>query len=260
MNPAPRPPSPNARAATQRAMKRENPNQLSTRDAEILMGMPSASSPKGPNGRPRVESFFNELEAVGPPSQSPSPRTQAPPVRPPREFRKKDSTSEVRIVTRFLYAHSFCCYTSNRFFLSLLLPKQNPPVDPDLIEWANGHLPSTLRIDSTGPTCGGLELLRIAESIKGLRSSSVPDSAFPRRGGRVDDGDDKFEGLFSLFDFLLDNDVKMGEVSINDVRQGRRDKIIQLLKALRAWDDKRNMILQSIGNSSMQAGPFVVPA
>jgi hypothetical protein len=96
MNPAPRPPSPTARAATQRAMKRENPNQLSTRDAEILMGMPSAPPPPGPNGRPRVESFFNELEAVDLPSQSPSPKTQAPPVRPPREFRKKGSLSEVR--------------------------------------------------------------------------------------------------------------------------------------------------------------------
>ena len=215
------------------------------------MGMPSAPSRQGPNGRPRVESFFNELEAVGPPSQSPSPRTQAPPVRPPREFRKNDGTaSEVRIVTRFLYVHlSFSLPVTLR--IGLLSPKQNPPVEPDLIEWANGHLPSTLRIDFTGSTCGGLELLRIAESIKGLRSSSVPDSAFPRRGDRVGVSDDKFEGLFSLFDFLLDNDVKMGEISINDVRLGRRDKIIQLLKALRAWDDKRNMILQSIGSSSM---------
>ena len=62
-----------------------------------------------------------------------------------------------------------------------------------------------------------------------------------------------------MFDFLLDNDVKMGAVSINDVRQGRQDKIVQLLKALRAWDDKRKMVLLSIGNGSMQAGPFVVP-
>jgi hypothetical protein len=100
MNPAPRPPSPTARAATQRAMRRENTNQLSTRDAEILMGMPS--SPNSPNsGRPRVESFFNELEAVDPSDQSPSPKTQAPPVRPPREFRKKGSLSEVRIATPF---------------------------------------------------------------------------------------------------------------------------------------------------------------
>jgi len=142
-----------------------------------------------------------------------------------------------------------------------LLQKQHPSVDPDLIEWANNHLPSTLQIHSRGSICGGLELLRIAESIRGLRSSSVPDSAFPRGRGRGDDDDDddKLEGLFSLFDFLLDNDVKMGTVSINDVRQGRRDKIIQLLKALRAWDDKRKMVLQSIGKSSMQAGPFVVP-
>ncbi|KAI9447510.1 hypothetical protein H4582DRAFT_2137033 [Lactarius indigo] len=229
MNPAPRPPSPTARAATQRAMRRENTNQLSTRDAEILMGMPAASPPQSANGRPRVESFFNELEAVGPSSQSPSPKMQAPPVRPPRELRKKGSMSE------------------------------HPSLDPDLIEWANNHLPSTLQIDSKHSICGGLELLRIAESIKGLRSSTVPDNAFPRGRGRGNDDDDKLEGLFTLFDFLLDNDVKMGTVSINDVRQGKRDKIIQLLKALRAWDDKRKMILQSIGEGSMQAGPFVVP-
>ncbi|KAI0301518.1 hypothetical protein B0F90DRAFT_1717733 [Multifurca ochricompacta] len=46
----------------------------------------------------------------------------------------------------------------------------------------------------------------------------------------------------------------MGTVSINDVRQGKRDKIIQLLKALRAWEEKRRVILQSIGKGSMQAG------
>ena len=39
MNPAPRPPSPTQRAATQKALRRENPNQLSTRDARILMGL-----------------------------------------------------------------------------------------------------------------------------------------------------------------------------------------------------------------------------
>ena len=140
---------------------------------------------------------------------------------------------------------------------------QNPSVDPDLIEWANSHLPSSLQINNAGAICGGLELLRIAESVKGIRSSAVPDSAFPPRGQaqRRDNNaeDDKLEGLFTLFDFLLDNDVKIGALSINDVRQGRRDKIVQLLKALRAWDEKRQLVLQSIGNSSMQVGPFVVP-
>jgi hypothetical protein len=55
------------------------------------------------------------------------------------------------------------------------------------------------------------------------------------------------DGLFKLFDFLLDNDVKMGVVSINDVRHGKRDKILQLLRALRIWEDKRRIIAQSVG-------------
>jgi len=41
MNPAPRPPSPSARDATQKALRRENPHQLSGRDARVLMGLPS---------------------------------------------------------------------------------------------------------------------------------------------------------------------------------------------------------------------------
>jgi len=49
---------------------------------------------------------------------------------------------------------------------------------------------------------------------------------------------------FSIF--LLDNDVKTGSVSINEVRHGKRDKIIQLLVALKAWDDKRKAIDLSI--------------
>jgi hypothetical protein len=102
MNPAPRPPSPTARAATQRATRRENTNQLSTRDAEILMSVPVApptsSNIEGGN-RPRVQSFFNELEAEIPNTSSTSPRLQAPPVRPPREMRRQGSSSEVRVLT-----------------------------------------------------------------------------------------------------------------------------------------------------------------
>jgi hypothetical protein len=65
----------------------------------------------------------------------------------------------------------------------------------------------------------------------------VPDSAFPS-----DPSDDKLDGLLGLFDFLLDNDVKLGSVSINDVRQGKRDKIFQLLKALKTWEEKRRAV------------------
>jgi hypothetical protein len=111
--------------------------------------------------------------------------------------------------------------------------------DADLIEWANSHLPKSLQIiDPVGSLCGGLALLRLAESIKGKPSSPpVPDSAFPSGPN-----DDRLDGFFRLFDFLLDNDVKTGSVSINEVRQGKRDKIVQLLKALKAWDDKRKAI------------------
>ena len=48
-----------------------------------------------------------------------------------------------------------------------------------------------------------------------------------------------------LFDFLLDNDVMIGNVLMNDVRRGKRDKIVQLLIALKAWDERKT-IEQSI--------------
>ena len=85
-----------------------------------------------------------------------------------------------------------------------------------------------------------------------MNRPTVPDSDFPQGPD-----DNNLDGLLALFDFLLENDVKMGTISINDVRQGKRDKIVQLLKALRAWDDKRYAVLHSIGKTSMQAGPFV---
>ncbi|KAG6881869.1 hypothetical protein C0992_013262, partial [Termitomyces sp. T32_za158] len=126
-----------------------------------------------------------------------------------------------------------------------------------LIEWANSHLPLSIQIkEPDGSICGGIHLLRIAESIKGKPvSPPVLDSAFPQSPT-----DDKLDGLFQLFDFLLDNDVKMGSVSINDVRQGKRDKIVQLLKALKTWEDKRRTLATSIGSASpVSSGGFMAP-
>ncbi|KAJ7103227.1 hypothetical protein B0H15DRAFT_201781 [Mycena belliarum] len=228
MNPAPRPPSPTARAATQRAMRRENTDQPSTRDARVLMltGFASNTGPK--EERARLDSFFTS-EAV-PVDNAPgagSPPASPQSVAPPRPTRRMSS-------------------------------QQAPtPVDEGLIEWANGHLPSKLQItDPAGPLCDGLGLLRLAESIKGRPSSPpVPDSAFPK-----DDSDDNLDGLFRLFDFLLDNEVRMGSVSIQDIRRGKRDKIVQLLRGLKAWEDKRKAIATSIGKGSAQAGGFMAPA
>ncbi|THV03340.1 hypothetical protein K435DRAFT_775024 [Dendrothele bispora CBS 962.96] len=231
MNPAPRPPSPTARDATQKAMRRENPNQLSSRDARVLMGLPG---PDSKEERTRLDSFFSTQTVASdankdPKDASTSPTSAAPP-RPSREARRASVTHSI--------PSSSTTLTS----------------DDSLFEWANGHLPSSLQINSSiEPVCGGLALLRLAEAIKGRPSSPpVPDSAFPR-----DLNDDKLEGFFRLFDFLLDNDVKMGSVSINDVRTGNREKIVQLLKALKAWEDKRRAIAQSIGKGSVQAGPFI---
>ena len=127
--------------------------------------------------------------------------------------------------------------------------------DDSLIKWANTHLPRSLQItDSTGSLFSGLGLLRLAESIKGQPSSPpVPDSAFPN-----DVHDDKLDGLFMLFDFLLDNDVKMGSVSINDVRLGKRDKIFQLLKALKAWDDKLKALDLRISSRATSPAAFLL--
>ena len=61
-----------------------------------------------------------------------------------------------------------------------------------------------------------------------------------------------------LFDFLLDNDVKIGRVSINDVRLGKRDKIIQLLKALKAWEDKLKALDLRISSRATSPAAFML--
>jgi len=117
-------------------------------------------------------------------------------------------------------------------------------VDEDLINWANGHLSSKLQFTDISECCG-LNLMRIAESIRGKPASPpVVDSSFPSGPS-----DERLDGLFSLFDFLLNNDVHLGTVSINDIRQGRQDKIIQVLKALKSWEDKRTEISQFLSTS-----------
>ena len=62
------------------------------------------------------------------------------------------------------------------------------------------------------------------------------------------------EGLFALVDFLLGEDANSGAVNMNDVLQGKREKVFQLLRALRAWEGHR-AALQSIGMNAPQGGP-----
>ncbi|KAI0690842.1 hypothetical protein BC835DRAFT_1362697 [Cytidiella melzeri] len=239
MTPSPRPPSPTARAATQRAHRRDNPNQLSSRDAEVLMSLTTKGKPTNgsQNGdRPKLDTVFTEDGIKTPQPSSPtSPKkssSKVPPPRPSREIRRTLSNN----------ARS----------------STDTTLDNNLLEWANSHLPASFQItDPSGSLCSGLALLRLAEDIKGSPSSPpVPDSAFP-----TSPADERLDGLFRLFDFLLDNDVKMGTVSINDIRQGKREKIIQLLQAMRAWEDKRKAIALSLtlhpspASGNFMAGP-----
>jgi len=119
------------------------------------------------------------------------------------------------------------------------------------VEWANSILPEQYRIrDISTDLTNGLVLLRLAEGIKGIPSEPpVPDSIFK--------DDSNIEGMFKLFDYLLDNDVKVGGVSINDIKQGRVDKTVQLLKSLRTWGEKRKAIARSIGKPPGSAGPWM---
>jgi hypothetical protein len=201
------------------------------------MGLPSSGGDTK-DERARLDSFFkNDMidssTVAGYDTTNDLPASPVPP-RPSREFRSPSSTTVSR-----LGAHLILCVHVLSFTQTV--------VDLSLVDWANSHLPASLQItDTSGSLCGGLVLLRLAESIKGRPSSPpVLDSAFP-----IDSNDDKLDGLFRLFDFLLDNDVKMGSVSINDVRQGKRDKIVQLLKALKSWDEKHKAIAQSVGRGS----------
>ncbi|KAG2343725.1 hypothetical protein BDR05DRAFT_1023309, partial [Suillus weaverae] len=220
--------SPTTRDATQKALHRENPSQLSSRDACILMGLPSpdVSDPQD-SEQTCLDSFFTQQSIPSQPedeSKSSPVANQAPP----------------RPVTE---AHPLPTTTLN-------------PSDAGLVKWANSHLPAALQNhDPTGHLFSSLALLHLSESVLWKSPSPpVPDLAFPSGPD-----DDKLDGLFCLFDFLLDNDIKMGSVSINNIQQGKHDKISQLLKALKAWEDRRMDILRSIGTETIQAGPFMAP-
>ena len=132
------------------------------------------------------------------------------------------------------------------------------PSDSRLVEWANSHLPPALQVDDpTTSFFGGLALLRLAESIGGIPCfPAVPDSAFP-----VDPTDNDLDGLFHLFDLLLDNGVPTGSVCINDIRQGKRGKILQLLKALKSWEDRRGVHAWTVNGTlhPRGGGAFSVP-
>ncbi|KAF8324573.1 uncharacterized protein EI90DRAFT_3075110 [Cantharellus anzutake] len=234
MSPAPRPPSPTARDATQRALRRENTSQLSSRDAQVLMGLPSENGPSGAVSDITGDSttLRGDGSTLGPstPHVDRTPKTASAPARPTRRQVENSVKS---------------------------IPVESPQ-DVELLKWVNSHLAGTKHraTDLSASLSTGLVLYRVAEHIKGTPyGSEVTDSAFPSSPT-----DEKLDGLFILFDFLLDNDVRMGSVSINDVRQGNHDKLVQLVKSLKSWEEKRQELERTIDKSTSGAlylGPFV---
>ena len=90
MNPAPRPPSPSARAATQRALRRDNTEQLSTRDTRILgLNVTDVN-----DERTRLDSFYSNAAVAN--------RESNPPSAPPRPSRQLGRLSTGRTVVCLL--------------------------------------------------------------------------------------------------------------------------------------------------------------
>lgn len=82
-----------------------------------------------------------------------------------------------------------------------------------------------------------------------MRGSCTADSVLSQRTDQ-----EMLEGLFTLVDFLLGEDAKSDAVdSIDDVHRSRRDKVFQMLRALRAWEGHR--AVQPIGIAQPQGGP-----
>ena len=86
MNPAPRPPSPSAREATQRALRRENTEQLFTQDTCALgLNVTDYKDEQTP-----LDSLFRNATIAEGESSPSSPKTFAPP-RPSRQLGRVSS-------------------------------------------------------------------------------------------------------------------------------------------------------------------------
>jgi len=124
-----------------------------------------------------------------------------------------------------------------------------------LLQWVNSLLPdqTPFATDLSYSLSSGLILFRLAESIKygqdianaRLRSPSPDDPLVPDK--LFEGGEDRIDGLMKLFDFLLDNDVKLSGISMADIKEGRTDRIIALLKSMKQWKDQRDAIAKSVG-------------
>ncbi|KZP00305.1 hypothetical protein CALVIDRAFT_595672 [Calocera viscosa TUFC12733] len=208
MSPAPRPPSPSQREATQRALRPANPDKLSDRDAAVLMlGVKGGERPGDEKMRQRVESVFTVASADS--NEFREARIAEPisplPPRPNRDNRQPRAKP--------MSAH-----------------------DQQLLDWVNATIPKSMpqATDLSQSFASGLVLFRLVEKISG-KVQGVPDALFMASL----DSEDSFEGLFKLFDIMVENGVSTADVSMTDIHTGNVKGITQLIEAIKAWSDTR---------------------
>ena len=96
MNPAPRPPSPSARAATQRALRRDNTEQLTSRDTRVLGFNITDSNFRDERTLSQMDPFFSNAAIPEGHSNPSSPQASAPP-RPSRQLGRMNSARTVTV-------------------------------------------------------------------------------------------------------------------------------------------------------------------
>ncbi|ADV23483.1 hypothetical protein I305_01413 [Cryptococcus gattii E566] len=224
---APRPPSPTTREAMQRATRRENPNQLTPHDANILMSLDTSSGEKrrasqnlGVGGmspaRPsrdmrRPSSNFSQN------TQKPASSAAAPPVPAPAPAR--GSLGAV-----------------GRSQSSGDAPSDIPTSEeaPQLLEWVNTHLPPACPRATALPQSftSGETVFFLVKSLSGVEPNPpVAPGAFDPEA----DGLPGLDGLIAMMDMLVDAGVKIDGISINEVRMGDTNGMVRLLKSVQNW-------------------------
>ncbi|EJT49524.1 phospholipid binding protein [Trichosporon asahii var. asahii CBS 2479] len=214
----PRPPSPSEREAVQRANRRENANQLTPRDASVLMA----------------------LDTTGSGGKLMSGHMSLMPSRPGRDTRRAStgrSSNGGRPISSVGAGRPNS--TGRPSIASYYPPDDDPnPQAADLMQWVNRTLPPQYPRVAHWPNSfvSGEVIFLIVKHLAGLEPvPPVPASAFsPDQSGLAN-----VDGLFAMMDIVIDAGIDSAGVSLNDIRAGDAHAITQLLQGVRGWAAQR---------------------
>ncbi|KAK8854717.1 hypothetical protein IAR55_003456 [Kwoniella newhampshirensis] len=221
----PRPPSPATRDATQRATRRENPNQLTAHDANVLV---SGLSMKA------ALTLQMSLDTTSGERRRASTQLSVPsPGRPSRDTRRPSSNfSAVASPPKTSPSNSM---NAARPSVASIYPTDEGS-HHDLVHWVNSLLPPIYPRASSIPQSfvSGEVIFLLVKHLSGIEPSPpVPPTAFAPEAN----GQPGLEGLFAMMDTLIDAGVDTAGVSINDVRLGDSGGISRLLKSVKGWHE-----------------------